>query len=493
MEGDARRMGTADSPQFRVVVKAPTVGAVYLEVSDRGRVPAATVVGRPDGATWEYAVPSIYAKWKRPGGTWLDANDTKQGTHHYGTIVVPDYSVRDRNYPLPTALVQKWLDDRNTGLYLAALTSASPAPPRFRARWHSAGHGPRLKVITNTGTFDRACTASIWLDPSSDNPLGEGNGGGIDYFRAPGILKFDLSGVTGIVLSATLTLCVTGTGSVGPFPFTLSVNYLDMPSVVTNPAIEVGGVRQGVASTVARDNQLGAHPSVLWYHDITDDAGITNNYVVTTPIAAGGWHYVKWREYGLSALHAISTTENQRVVSWWKYGIKPATPPRRLFFRYLIQIDPNMNPHQREGIKLPGLSGPKFVYRTWHTNKSETNPNVYQFAQYCYDLDASQDVRFTNGFFLRGGRKYCIEQEIYSNTVSPRVLADGENRIWIDGVLAYEKKNVRVRTVQESDIFGNPFINIYHGGLAKPLGPFWYEITGICLATEYIGPPRKIA
>ena len=486
-------MGSSDSPKFRIVVRAATDPAVVLEVSDRAHPPAEVVVGQADGATWVNAVHSLYAKWRQPGGTWLDANGTKQGAQHYGTLVVPDYSVGDRNYPLAPALVQRWLDQRNTGLYLAALTSPNPAPPQFRARWHSAGQGPRLTVTTNTGTFNCPCLASIWLEASSGNPLGPGNVAGVDYVRAPGILKFDLSGVTGSVLSAMLTLCVTGSGSVGPFPFTLSVNYLDAPNVVTNPAVELGGVRQGIASTVGRDNQLATHPRVFWYHDITDDASITKNYLVTTPIAAGGWHYVKWPEYGLSALHAIASTANPRVVSWWKYGIEPESPPRRLFFRYLIQIDPDMNPHQREGMKLPGLEGAEFSYRTWHTNKSETNPNLYQFAQYCYDLDASQDVRFTNGFFLRGGRKYCIEQEIYSNTVSPRVLADGENRIWIDGVLAYEKKDVRIRSAQESNIFGIPFINIYHGGVATPLGPFWYEITGICLATEYIGPPKKIA
>jgi hypothetical protein len=489
------------SPQFRVVVRTAARASSHLQVSDTAARPPGVVVGEADGATWVDAVHSLYARWAQAGGTWLDANGTKQGHQHYGTIVVPDNTAGDRSYPLPAALIQKLLDERNTGLYVGAVTPSRPAPPRFRARWHSAGHGPRLRVTTNAGTFDCPCTVSIWLEKSSENPLGEGNAAKVDYVRAPGILKFDLSGVAGTVLSTTLILWSTGGGSVGPFPFTLSVNYLDMPSVVTNPAVEVGGAREGIASTVSRDSQLRAHPSVLWYHDITDDASITKNYLVTAPIASGGWHYVKWPEYGLSALHAIASPRNQRVVSWWKYGLKPASPPRRLYFRYLLQIDPKLDQYFREaGMKLPGLEGAQFSYRLWHTQKSESNPSLYQFATYAYDVDhprhkfpGNGEVRFTNGFFLRGGRKYCIEQEVVANTVSPNVLADGQNRVWIDGVLAYENTNARVRTEQEPNIIGIPFINIYHGGMVMPLGPFWYEITGICVATQYIGPPRRIA
>src|SRR5688572_16453309 len=68
------------SPQFRVVVRAPTARASRLQISDEAARPPGVVIGEADGATWVDAVHSLYARWANPGGTWLDANGTKQGT-----------------------------------------------------------------------------------------------------------------------------------------------------------------------------------------------------------------------------------------------------------------------------------------------------------------------------------------------------------------------------------------------------------------------------
>ena len=66
-----------------------------------------------------------------------------------------------------------------------------------------------------------------------------------------------------------------------------------------------------------------------------------------------------------------------------------------------------------------------------------------------------------NGFAgLENNRWYCIEQQVVLNTPGQN---DGVLRGWIDGRLAFEKTDVRMRDVATLKI-ENVWINLYHGG-----------------------------
>ena len=497
---------TSAGPQPEASLVFPNLVDTWAK--DPNLVPGA---GR-DGATYVYTCYAMRSRWDRNHGDWLDAGGERYGANNFGVLSVAiGGSGVDRTFPIAPALIEK-LRTRNTGIHLRPLTAPSPGVPRFLARWHASGNGPRLSVTTNIGTFACACTVSTWFQQTGDFlPLGEGatdpssgQPGTLFYFSAPGMLKFDLSTVTGVVQSATLTLRQTGHGA-GPFPFSIAMNYIDPPPLRCAPSHYANPVVQGIASTVAKDADLANHPSVLWYHNITDDASITKNYLVTTPIASGATNgpkheYVAWPEYGLNAFRGWGGPKNQRMISWWKYAPylrpMPVPPPRELYLRYLLRLDPvNFAIADKEGMKLPGLEGAQFSYRCWHTWKSISNPGMYKVTQYRYDLDVAQEVPFAHEAYLQAGRTYAIEQYLRSNDLgSPSGgIANGINRLFIDGVQVFEQTNRRIRSAQETNVFGIPFINVYHGGLAYPLADYFVEISGICYSLEYVGPPRRIA
>ena len=186
---------------------------------------------------------------------------------------------------------------------------------------------------------------------------------------------------------------------------------------------------------------------------------------------------------------------------------QPAVARRRrhYFFRYLIRMQPDYNPkYITQGFKLCGMETaspmigwqphdfPTVAYISAHIGASQTNPEVYRLANYVYDLTCSAMHRFTGGF-LEIGTKYCIEHEYYMNTFTPQVLQDGIHRVYLNGVLVYEKKDCWFRRIQEPIIAMIPFMHIYHGGIANMLGHLWYEIGAPCLALDYIGPPKIVA
>jgi hypothetical protein len=68
--------------------------------------------------------------------------------------------------------------------------------------------------------------------------------------------------------------------------------------------------------------------------------------------------------------------------------------------------------------------------------------------------------------------------------------ADGIVRMWIDGVRVMNNTTQLIRADQFN--IGRFFANFYHGGTGRPVAPFHYEFGGVCVATEYIGPPKKL-
>ena len=88
---------------------------------------------------------------------------------------------------------------------------------------------------------------------------------------------------------------------------------------------------------------------------------------------------------------------------------------------------------------------------------------------------------------LENNRWYCIEQQAKMNTPGE---SDGILRAWVDGKLAFEKTNVRMRDVPALKI-EKIWINLYHGGSRTAQTDDHLFIDNIVIAKKYIGPMAK--
>jgi hypothetical protein len=86
--------------------------------------------------------------------------------------------------------------------------------------------------------------------------------------------------------------------------------------------------------------------------------------------------------------------------------------------------------------------------------------------------------------FLHKNRWYCIEELVQLNTPAER------NRVlrgWVDGFLAYEKTDIRFRSVDRRHI-EQLWVNVCHGGtLPSPHDQHCY-MDNVVVADQYIGP-----
>jgi hypothetical protein len=86
--------------------------------------------------------------------------------------------------------------------------------------------------------------------------------------------------------------------------------------------------------------------------------------------------------------------------------------------------------------------------------------------------------------YLQNNRWYCIEQYARLNTPGAN---DGILRGWVDGQLAFEKTDIRMRDVPKLRI-QCIWINIYHGGKWSAPSDDHLYIDNVVIARRYIGP-----
>jgi hypothetical protein len=174
--------------------------------------------------------------------------------------------------------------------------------------------------------------------------------------------------------------------------------------------------------------------------------------------------------------------------------------PEEIYFRYYLRFGSDWNP-QRGG-KLPGIGGtygrggwggrPSNGRNGWSArgqfNGQREGKTPIGF--YCYHADmrgqygSSWIWQKDKLGYLENDRWYCIEQYAKMNTPKKN---DGVLRGWVDGKLAFEKTDVRMRDVSDLKI-ECIWINLYHGGTWSAQTDDHLFIDNIVIAKRYIGP-----
>jgi hypothetical protein len=126
--------------------------------------------------------------------------------------------------------------------------------------------------------------------------------------------------------------------------------------------------------------------------------------------------------------------------------------------------------------------------------------SLFWLGNYMYHLD--QAISFGDeihwpGVVIGKGQWFTIEQQIVMNSVSAPfdtlgngiANRDGQYRVWVDGVLAWERTNLRWRRHMEMGIQGF-WLNWYHGGTAPTPRDMHFRMDAVVIAREYIGPRK---
>ena len=195
-----------------------------------------------------------------------------------------------------------------------------------------------------------------------------------------------------------------------------------------------------------------------------------------------------------------------RVDRLWVAGKPEPREPDEIYFRYYLRLAADWN-QTLQGGKLPGISG-TYGVAGWGGRKSDGthgwsarglfkltipagNPlaGTTPIGTYCYhaDMKGSYGTNWVwqNDYrgFLENNRWYSIEQYLKMNTPGRK---DGILKAWIDGRLAFEKRDIRFRHTPKLKI-EQVWMNVYHGG--KKPSPYDQHlfIDNVVIAKKYIG------
>lgn len=190
------------------------------------------------------------------------------------------------------------------------------------------------------------------------------------------------------------------------------------------------------------------------------------------------------------------------------YGLSLAFPfkkrigyePEEVYFRYCLRFADDWTP--RRGGKLPGFGGtydragwggrPVDGTDGWSARglfegrRDGRTPIGY----YCYHMDMRG--RYGSNWvwdrddlgLLENNRWYSIEQYVKLNTPGK---ADGVLRGWVDGRLAFEKTDIRFRSVDSLKV-ESVWINVYLGGTWAAESDHHLYLDEVAISKEPIGP-----
>ncbi|MBC8373971.1 MAG: hypothetical protein H8E53_10285 [Planctomycetes bacterium] len=176
--------------------------------------------------------------------------------------------------------------------------------------------------------------------------------------------------------------------------------------------------------------------------------------------------------------------------------------PEEIYFRYYLRFADDWDP--QGGGKLPGISGtynragwggrPSNGRNGWSARglfKKQTDGKT-PVGYYCYHAD--MPGRYGSGWtweeqkrgYLQNNRWYCIEQ--YAKMNQPGTN-DGILRAWVDGRLAFEKTDIRMREVDTLKIEA-VWLNVYLGGTWSAKSDHHLYIDNVAISNNYIGPMK---
>lgn len=470
--------------------------------------------------------------WVNRGrGDWLDSKQEPQGTTPYAVGMV---SIGPIGLDV-TSLVNRWRSSGlNRGFYVR---SGQAWPFTFAGRIYGVVSArPQLVVVTNNGTAAIECSCNATWSPSSYQARDSRDVFSVAKDGVFAALQFDLSKISGTIQSATLSL----TCLLLKNPGTLEVFELNPPEFRNG----AGALKErpGIASGFLFDRGLGAHPSVVFsgdFSDMTKARWQVGRVAATTsqvkdPLT--GSTYLR----GLIPGGELFGCDLERVVvGATKAGI-PVKTETELYGRYYVfleedwgsEVDANKMPgwdgrfgwwnsagywqnttgnggSRPTGLKVRNAAANRWEYEgasmRGHggTRSNDGNPydRLFWIGNYIYHLDQVGDygeaIRWP-AVVIGKGRWYCIEQYIKMNSITGPfdatgngvAINDGEYRVWVDGVQAYERTNFRWRRHPEMGIQGF-WLNWYHGGTAAAPRTMHFRMDSVVIARSYIGPRNE--
>jgi len=456
--------------------------------------------GKHDGATRDYYNRGGSLKWNKFMGDWADADGKAHGNKPFATV---KFSRTNKPRAIQwdvSKLTQAWLSGKhqNQGFFIRIVSGSGPK--LFYSREHTQkAQRPQL-VIEHAG-------GTTTLEPEADTHLSkstyQAQGNQTTLRTGPILIRFPLSKLKGkTIKKATLKLYMHkeygGTVTIGVF------------RCQQGEAVASGKPLAGLAANYKDDVGIDKHPDVI-FADRFESTGwkqgwssASGKFSIVSTDSSKGFKPLKGKalraQIAKGALHALSLN--------YDFKKKIGSEPEEIYFRYYLRLANDWN-QTVQGGKMPGISG-TYGRAGWGGRKSNgsngwssrgsfsltipkgNNPlgGLTPLGNYVYYADMKGSYGdvwvWSKGYggYVGTNQWVCVEQYLKLNTPGK---PNGIIKSWIDGRPAFDKRDIKFRTVNSLKI-ERIWMNVYHGGkTASPYDQHFY-IDNVVIAKKYIGP-----
>lgn len=458
------------------------------------------------GMTCDFHFAATRADWINRGGDWLDAVGASQGeTPFASTVIGTSPSTQSVEWDL-SELVSQW----NSGITLPAAVMLVQLPGSrngvvdFRSREYSdPTEHPSLTIVWDNGERQKLqVLADSMINCTTTKSLG-GRANLKVSAHEKVALVFPFKPRPGkAVKSASLQLHAYKQWQGGT---TVAVHQLYPPWSIPSKQ------KQGLAERYPNDQGIAADSNVLfatgfekkdWQRQWSTFNSKSNTYIVD---AARNNLFAQLEGKALEV--TLIPGQNLGLDLRYDFAKFHEDEPEEIYFRYYLRFGDDWNP-TRDGGKLPGFGG-TYNRGGWGLRKANGENGwtirgaFFQqpagcasmrgyagIGSYVYHMDVPNAPSENWGWGLGpGGRLeknkwYSVEQFVKLNSPNQ---GNGVFKAWINGHLVEEQTGLRFRTNPQIKI-ENIWLNVYHGGVAKPPHKMSLYIDNVVIASRYIGP-----
>lgn len=462
---------------------------------------APALTDSPGGMTCDFWATIGTLRWQRRGGDWDDAAGQPFGERPFATTALPAAGAVPAAFHVDARpLVAAWEQGKGVhGGVFVRLLGRGFADIATREHASEAAR-PRLSLAWDDGLREQlAPSADTYTTCSTYRSVGDRPTMQVSDGQAL-LLVFPFKPRPGhrlVQARLEMTALRISTGSaLGLF-------------ALRTPASEDRPVQQGLAAAYRSDAGIERDPQVL-FAERFDRPGWASSWQVGSvggeAVAADpGNRFVPLDGKALRA--ALVPERNLGLDLRLQFKQRLGSEPEEAFLRYYLRFGDDWEASV-DGGKLPGLSGtydragwggrPADGMGGWsargaffrQARAGDPLAPLQGIGSYLYHMEAEGGYGEAVGWnlgptgMLARNRWYCIEQQVRLNRPGER---DGVFRAWVDGRLAYERTDLRFRAVPELRI-ENAWLNVYHGGTARPARRMTLYIDNVVIARRYIGP-----
>ena len=462
-----------------------------------------------DGATCEFYMLGYRTAWDKRGGDWSDRDGRGFGNKPFAIIRVSGERSREKFVLDVTSLARSWGGDSRVypgGVFLRVSDLDDGGVVNFVSREsHDRSASPVLSVKLFDGTVvSYEPVADTYMPCSTIRSLGKELKFKVGR-NVNALLVFPVDrAVIANMVSAELSL--TSTKQYGPSAIGI---YGARFPFLSSP----GAVRSGVSSNFILDRGIERHPSVLFVERFEGNQWIERFSGATEKGAQEVVSRDDVNRFSVFDGSALKVSVLKGEVTGmnvnFRFDSLAEGEPEEMYFRYYLRLGENWNP-TKEGGKLPGFAGTynrggwggrrsngvngwvaQGSFLRWRDSSSPLN-GFRGIGSYVYHVDMNGNYGSSWGWnrgytgVLQKNRWYCVEQYVRMNTPGRN---DGVLRSWVDGLLAFEKVDLRFRDVSHLKIEAL-WMNVYHGGTTPTDADLSLYIDNLVVSREYIGPVR---